>query len=525
MIKQQQKLQNGGSSRISTTNSSHDANHSSLRPYDTLGPPSDPIEFPRPQLVRGRRDTVVCYNPVTDEHEVLENVLFRDCLVGRNHPSASPSTRRTKGAATNTNTTNHCLNSRNTDKTAGTNNDTTTKAFWPIPYKAKIQTIMGHVEYVDLYLLKLTCKEKIILTHSVIAFFKYHMNFRMCRVLKRCVRQRDADDDDFDNDDSSNDEGYYDDDDDEIVFEWTDQRVAVKVNYTDRMDRLRDRHAENPLQEIAAMQLLGNDPIHVLGAMDVLFDGQNLNVVMRYCDSGDLFQLLQDRQNQLVDANATTTTILSSNATTPPGLPEGEVRYWFRQVMDGVKYLHECGICHRDLSPENIMIDGDEGVIIDMGMCLRVPYIDPTNTEARTDITQTHRTRTTATRCLIRPQGACGKLPYMCPEILASRQPFDGEAADVWTSGTILFCMITGNRSYQRPHMTDPQFYWMTQGLRQLLSDWNVCISEEGIELLQGMLEIDPRKRLTLDEVCHHPWFRYPDEPPTKMETASNMET
>lgn len=346
----------------------------------------------------------------------------------------------------------------------------------------------------------------------------------MCRVLKRCIRHRD-DDDFINDDDSSNEEGSYDDDDDEIVFEWTDQRVAVKVNYTDRMDRLRDRHAENPLQEIAAMQLLGTDPCHVLGAMDVLFDGQNLNVVMRYCDSGDLFQLLQDRQNQIVDASNAAIE-LNNNVDAlppPPGLPEGEVRYWFRQVMDGVKYLHSCGICHRDLSPENIMIDGDEGVIIDMGMCLRVPYVDPNNVDARTDITKTKGTRTTATRCLIRPQGACGKLPYMSPEILASRHAFDGEAADVWTSGTILFCMVTGNRSYQRPHISDPQFYWMTQGLRQLLSDWNVRISEEGIALLQGMLEVDPRKRLTLDEVCQHPWFSYPDEPPMKMETEPGL--
>jgi serine/threonine protein kinase len=325
----------------------------------------------------------------------------------------------------------------------------------------------------------------------------------MCRVLKRCTRQRDDDDDDDDY--SSNDDDGYDDDDDEIVFEFTDQYVAVKVNYTDRMDRLRDRHAENPLQEIAAMQLLGSNPLHVLGPIDVLFDGQNLNLVMRYCDSGDLFQLLQDRQSRLLESS-------TIDHPSPPGLPEGEVRYWFRQVMKGVQYIHSCGICHRDLSPENIMIDGTEGVIIDMGMCLRVPYTDPDNPNLRTDITKTNPT--TRTRCLIKPQGACGKLPYMCPEILASRTPFDGEAADVWTSGTILFCMITGNRSYQRPHMTDPQFYWMTQGLRQLLSDWNVIISEEGIALLQGMLEIDPRKRLTLDEVCNHPWFQYPDEPP-----------
>jgi serine/threonine protein kinase len=397
------------------------------RPWDDLGAPSDPIGFPRPQLLRGRRGTVLCYNSSTEEHEVVENVLIRDVAGG----GSSRSVRQ---------------------------------AYWKIPYKEPIQTIMGHVE--------------------------------MCRVLVRLPR-----DEGETTDDSSQEFGGYDEDEEDIVFQWTDQSVAVKVNYADRMDRLRDRHAENPLQEIAAMQLLGNDPIHVLGATEVLFDGQNLNLVMRFCDSGDLFQLLQDNQNR-PDAST-------------PGLTEGEARYWFRQVMEGIAFLHSKGICHRDLSPENVMIDGDQSVIIDMGMCLRVPYVDPDNENLRVDI---NGSRGKTTRCLFKPQGPCGKLPYMCPEIYANRKPFDGVAADVWTAGTILFCMVTGNRSYQRPHISDPQFYWMTHGLTQLLSDWNVSVSDECVDLMRGMMTIDPRKRFTIDEVRNHPWFSQPDEGPMQLD-------
>jgi len=212
----------------------------------------------------------------------------------------------------------------------------------------------------------------------------------ICRVLERLTRQKDDTDDDCD--DSS---AEMDDEDDEIIFQWTDRNVAVKVCYADRMDRLRDRHAENPLQEISAMQLLGNDPVHVLGAKEVLFDGANLNIVLRFCDNGDLFQLLQDRQNR------------PDHAT--PGLTEGEARFWFRQLMTGVAFLHAKGICHRDLSPENVMIDGHEGLIIDMGMCLRVPYRDPQHVDRVTDISGAHG----EPRCFFRPQGPCGKLPYM----------------------------------------------------------------------------------------------------------------
>lgn len=53
----------------------------------------------------------------------------------------------------------------------------------------------------------------------------------------------------------------------------------------------------------------------------------------------------------------------------------------------------------------------------------------------------------------------------------------------------------------------------MTQGLSQLLGDWNIRLSNEGLQLLEGMLKIDPRDRLTLDEVVNHPWFDFPDDP------------
>ena len=172
------------------------------------------------------------------------------------------------------------------------------------------------------------------------------------------------------------------------------------------------------------------------------------------------------------------------------------------------------------------------GVVIDMGMCLRVPYEVLEANEAANNIAilkvtdiQSARSenaelidpvaiRTTGRRrrrCLFKPQGTCGKLPYMSPEIYWDKKPFDGEAVDVWTAGTILFCMVTGNRSYQRPDVSDVQFYFMTKDIQKLLHDWKVNLSYEGIHLLKNMLQINPRLRLSLQEVLNHPWFDHPD--------------
>jgi serine/threonine protein kinase len=102
----------------------------------------------------------------------------------------------------------------------------------------------------------------------------------------------------------------------------------------------------------------------------------------------------------------------------------------------------------------------------------------------------------------------------MSPEIYHSRKPFEGGAVDVWTAGTILFCMLSGNRSYQRPHESDTQYYWMVNGLRRLLSDWGIMLSEEALHLLENILQVDPRLRFTLDEIVNHPWMARPDAPP-----------
>lgn len=379
------------------------------RPFTVIesnGPPTNPIPFGKPKVARGRRDTVLVWH--NDTHQQCKNVLFRD------------------------------------------DNNKLTTAYWSIPHKEPIKTIMGHVQ--------------------------------ICLVLSRCTSECSSDSE-SENDDS-------DDDEEDIVFSFTNQYVAIKVNYCSRVESMRNKHAEDPMKEIAAMQWIGNAHPNVLGIKDVLFDGSNINVVLPYCRDGDVFELLQEAQKRLPI----------------PGIPEERARFYIRQVLLGLQHLSRKGICHRDLSPENIMMDRDGCIVIDMGMCLQIPHLDAQGKLCTVD--SDDGAGGNNKRLLISPQGACGKLPYMAPEIYANAAPFDGEAVDIWSCGTILFCMLTGNRSYGRSHPSDPQFYWMTNGLELLLKDWSVPLSPPAVALLKGMLTVDPRERLTLKEVLTHEWFQ-----------------
>ena len=92
---------------------------------------------------------------------------------------------------------------------------------------------------------------------------------------------------------------------------------------------------------------------HLMLPLDLLSDDRYLYSVMPYCDGGELFDRL--------DARAKFT--------------EEEARFWMHQILDGLDNLQRAGICHRDMSLENLLVHKDRiCLIIDMGMCLRIPY-------------------------------------------------------------------------------------------------------------------------------------------------------
>lgn len=149
-------------------------------------------------------------------------------------------------------------------------------------------------------------------------------------------------------------------------------------------------------------------------------------------------------------------------------------------------------------------------MIIDMGMCLRVPFSNPRKPGTVTDVTRGTMRR------LIKPQGVCGKHNYMSPEVFANSENFDGFAIDLWAAGVILYIMLTGFPPYDQASLADRRFQLIVDGkLMEQLMNWDVCLSDEAGDLLQRMLRLNPRDRLTLAQVMDHPWtsdenVRYP---------------
>ena len=179
------------------------------------------------------------------------------------------------------------------------------------------------------------------------------------------------------------------------------------------------------------------------------------------------------------------------------------------------------------MSLENILVHKDGALVIDMGMCLLIPYCDEDHASltvsfdnmkmdgAQTALQQQQQnlSRSPITgrrrrRSLIKPQGTCGKWIYMSPEIYRNEEPFDGFAVDMWAAGVILFLMLTGFPPWEQACRSDERFHYMSGGyLVQMLTEWETGLSSDAMDLLQRMLFLDPKDRLSLEQVRAHPWM------------------
>ncbi|KAL7486169.1 hypothetical protein ACHAW6_011766 [Cyclotella cf. meneghiniana] len=242
----------------------------------------------------------------------------------------------------------------------------------------------------------------------------------------------------------------------------TDEEVAIKRVSWEDIRKSQNRLSEDFVKEISALQYLSQwratempgmsiIDTHVMTADTVMCDECYLYIVMPFCRGGDLCQMVAESGR----------------------FPEDQSRFWFRQILQvGLETLQRARICHRDLSPENFIIIDDRSLVIDFGMCLRIPYV---NEERR----------------LISARNPCGKLPHMAPEIY-TRLPFDGHAIDMWAAGTVLLFMLTGKRlSY--PPLIDRAFEGVELGL-----------SYEATDLLRKMFRLNPNDRLTLRQIQQH---------------------
>ena len=213
--------------------------------------------------------------------------------------------------------------------------------------------------------------------------------------------------------------------------------------------------------------------------LELFEDKEYILIIMEYINGGNLFSFLKKHRK----------------------VSEKTAKLLYRQIILGIKYMHQQGIVHRDIKLENILIDLNNNIkICDFGIG----------------------------RVLSSPEqplfDQCGTPMYIAPEILlcSKEKGYKGFPVDIWSSGIVLYILLSGtlpfsfknsssslsesnesNLSEDNNNNTELQYSIINKEPKEIEN-----ISKEAEDLLKKILKKNPEKRITCEEILNHPWMK-----------------
>ena len=248
---------------------------------------------------------------------------------------------------------------------------------------------------------------------------------------------------------------------------------------TKRLDRAYSEKPENIKllsNEISLLKKL-NHP-NIVRLIDLKKTKSHCYIVMEYCNGGDLAGCLKKYK-----------------AAYKRPFPEELVQYLMRQIVSGLNFLHSQKIIHRDLKLENILVTFNSekdkqslnmmratAKLIDFGFATTLKA-------SKSNLTYT---------VLGTPTNMDPQLLKNMEERTQNKTGYD-EKVDIWSLGTLCYEMLVGHIAFSGSSMQD-LYQKVKQGNYALPTN----ISEEVFSFINGMLQKDPNKRLSANQLLHH---------------------
>ena len=232
----------------------------------------------------------------------------------------------------------------------------------------------------------------------------------------------------------------------------TGEKIAAKI--LDKSKIKDEIDIEHIIREIEILKSISHKNICEL--YESISTEHNFYLIMEYIDGGDLGDFI------------------SKNIS----LSENLACHFFRQLISAIEYLNDMGITHRDLKPENILLDSSHKNIkvIDFGL---------SNYSASTELLKS----------------ACGSPCFASPEMLSGNS-YLGVTTDLWSAGIVLYSMLVGTLPFDDQEL-NTLYEHIKIGTFYIPSN----LSLESIDFLKKILQVNPDKRINIEEIKKHVWF------------------
>ncbi|KAM5351538.1 hypothetical protein ACJ41O_004261 [Fusarium nematophilum] len=159
--------------------------------------------------------------------------------------------------------------------------------------------------------------------------------------------------------------------------------------------------------------------------------------------------------------------------------PEENCRYWFRDLILAIEYLHAQGIIHRDIKPDNLLLSDDDVLkVVDFGVSEM--FEKPEN---------------------MRTAKSAGSPAFLPPELCGKHAEVSGTAADIWSMGVSLYCLKYGRIPFNRDGVLD-----MYDAIKSDEPQIPADESPDFVDLMHKVLQKDAGKRITMEQLREHPW-------------------
>jgi serine/threonine kinase 38 len=193
-------------------------------------------------------------------------------------------------------------------------------------------------------------------------------------------------------------------------------------------------------------------------------------------------------------------------------LPEDEARFYIAETILAVESVHKMNYIHRDLKPDNVLIDRFGHVkLSDFGLCKHANVVDESQIVKKMCIEELSRASTPKgeyKRSRVLAYSTVGTPDYIAPEVF-SKQGYN-ETVDWWSIGVIFYEMVVGYPPFfaDEPSITCQKIlHWK----KTLNIPREAGISREAIDLIRRLV-CDPAERLGskygVQEIKMHPFFR-----------------